>query len=385
MTSRLPADADVVIIGGGVMGTSTAFHLAEAGDSNVLLLEADQLASGSTSKAAGGIRAQFSDELNIALALRSLDAFEQFHERPGADIDLHQDGYLFLLTTPEDVATFERSVELQNRCGVPSRMISPSEAKTLSPLIAIDDVLAAAFCGRDGRANPEAVVHGYAAGARRHGVRIVSDCRVTGIVTAGSSITAVHTEHGVVRTHVVVAAAGPWSREVGAMAGVDLPVHPVRRPIWYTEPIADLPPNCPMTIDFSTGFYFHPDGRGLLFGMADAQQAPGFDAPLQADWLEQVGAVAARRAPALTEVGIAGGWTGFYEVSPDHNAMIGEMSTPSRFLYATGFSGHGFLQGPAVGEVMADLILRRTPRINVGPLSVDRFTQGTARPEHNIV
>ena len=385
MTRQLPTHADVVIIGGGVMGASTAFHLAEAGVRNILLLEAEQLAGGSTSKAAGGIRAQFSDELNIALALRSLDAFEQFHIRPGGDIDLHQDGYLFLLTTADDVSTFERSVELQNRCGVPSRMLSALEARALSPLIEIDDVLAAAFCGRDGRANPEAVVHGYAAGARARGAQLVSGCRVTGISRRDASITDVQTSLGSVATGTVVATAGPWSRSVGALAGVDLPVDPVRRPIWYTEALPALPPNIPMTIDFSTGFYFHPDGRGLLFGMADHDQPPGFDSPMRPDWLERVGEVAARRIPSLTDVGIAGGWTGFYEVSPDDNALIGEFEVPSRFLYATGFSGHGFLQGPAVGEVMADLVQGKRPFVDVSPLSVDRFASGEIRPEHNIV
>jgi sarcosine oxidase subunit beta len=155
--------------------------------------------------------------------------------------------------------------------------------------------------------------------------------------------------------------------------------------VGFTAPVDDLPHRLPMTIDFTSGFYFHREGPGLLFGMADPGQAPGFDAPTDPDWLLQVMAVAERRAPALLDMGIAGGWKGYYEVTPDHNALIGEVPSVSRFLYATGFSGHGFLQGPAVGEIVRDLYLERAPFVDVGGLSADRFGRETARPELNIV
>src|SRR5512143_692052 len=179
--SSIPDRADVVIVGGGVMGASTAFHLAEAGVTNVVLLEADQLSCGSTSKSAGGVRLQFSDETNIALALRSMDAFERFGTRPGADIGLRQVGYLFLLTDPADVPIFEANTALQNSMGVPSRMISAAEAGELSPLAIVDDVLAASMCMRDGHATPDAVVLGYAMAARDLGATVVTRCPVVGI------------------------------------------------------------------------------------------------------------------------------------------------------------------------------------------------------------
>src|SRR6185295_2728237 len=319
----LPDRAEVVIIGGGVMGTSAAFHLAEAGLTDVLLLEADQLSCGSTSKSAGGVRLQFSDEINIALALRSMDAFERFGERPGAEISLQQVGYLFLLTDPSDVTVFEKNTALQNSMGVPSRMISAAEAGQLSTLANVDDVLAASVCMRDGHATPDAVVLGYATAARAMGVSIATQCRVTGIDVAEGEITAVRTARGTVATSTVICVAGAWSPAIAAMCGVDLPVQPVARPIWYTEPMPTRPAHVPMTIDFTTGFYFHTEGPGLLFGMADPDQPPGFDSPMRADWLEVVGDVVAHRAPALLEVGIAGGWHGFYETTPDHNALIG--------------------------------------------------------------
>ncbi|KQX78489.1 MULTISPECIES: FAD-binding oxidoreductase [unclassified Streptomyces] len=377
--------ASVVVIGGGVMGTSIAYHLAAAGVRDVLLVERDELAAGSTSKAAGGVRAQFSDELNIQLGARSLETFGRFEEETGYDIGLHRVGYLFLLSTPEEVASFEAGVRLQNALGVPSRMIDPAEARRLSPLIRTDGLLAAAFSPDDGHCTPEAVVHGYAAAARRHGARILRHTAVTGIERQGATITAVQTTLGRVTTDTVVCAAGAWSRAVGAMAGVELPVQPLRRQIAVTEPVPGLPPDLPMTIDFTSSLYFHGEGPGLLVGMSDPDERPGFATDTHDRWIPRLAAAMERRAPALLDLRRTGGWAGLYEVTPDHNALIGESSSVSRFLYATGFSGHGFLQGPAVGEVVRDLCLGRVPFVDVTPLSADRFAADAPRPEANRV
>jgi sarcosine oxidase subunit beta len=382
--SGLPARAEVVVVGGGVVGTSVAFHLAEAGV-DVLLVERQELASGSTSRAAGGIRAQFSDPLNIALGRRSLEAFARFSERPGAEIDLKQVGYLFLLDREEDVRAFERGVDLQNAHGVPSRFVTLEEAAVLSPLAGLEGVQAATYSPLDGHASPEAVVHGYAAGARRHGGTVVTRCEVTGVTVAGGEIHAVQTTLGPVATGTVVCAAGAWSSELGRLVGLELPVEPVLRQIGFTAPVPDLPARFPLTIDFTSGLYFHREGPGLLFGMADRSQGTGFDAPVDPSWLDQVTAIAERRLPSLLEMGMAGGWKGYYEVTPDHNALIGEASSLSRFLYATGFSGHGFLQAPAAGEIVRDIILRREPFVDVTPFAVERFDRQALRPEHNVV
>ncbi|MET9384586.1 FAD-binding oxidoreductase [Streptomyces sp. NPDC002928] len=377
--------ASVVVIGGGVMGTSIAHHLAAAGVRDVVLLERDELASGSTSKAAGGVRAQFSDELNVQLGARSLEAFGRFGEEIGYDIGLHRVGYLFLLSTPEEVDAFEAGVRLQNSLGVPSRMIDPAEARRLSPLISTQGLLAAAYSPDDGHCTPEAVVHGYAAAARSHGARILRHTEATGIELHGDTITAVTTTLGRITTDTVICAAGAWSRAVGAMVGVDLPVRPLRRQVAVTEPVAALPPELPMTIDFSSTLYFHAEGPGLLVGMSDPDERPGFATDTHDRWIPRLYAAMERRAPALTELRRTGGWAGLYEITPDHNALIGEAPGPSRFLYATGFSGHGFLQGPAVGEVMRDLYLGRVPFVDVGPLSAGRFAADAPRPEVNCV
>jgi sarcosine oxidase subunit beta len=382
--TELPPRADVVVVGGGVIGTSAAFHLAEAGV-GVCLLERDQLAGGSTSRAAGGFRAQFSDPLNIAIGLRSIDAFTRFAERPGAEIDVHQVGYLFLLDREEDVASFEESVALQNELGVPSRFVELDEVATLCPLAGLDGVLAATHCALDGHASPEAVVQGYAAGARGHGASVLTGCPVTGISVDDGSIDSVETERGTIATDTVVCAAGVWSPELASLVGVDLPVEPYLREVGFTGPAPGLPERIPLTVDFSTGFYFHREGPGLLFGMADRDQPPGLDVPTDSAWLERVMEVAERRLPALLDLGIAGGWKGYYEVTPDHNALVGEASDVSRFLYATGFSGHGFLQGPAVGEIVRDLVVGREPFVDVSPLSADRFAHAVPRPERNVI
>ncbi len=380
----LPASASVVIVGGGVIGTSAAFHLAEAGV-DVVLLEREQLGSGSTCRAAGGVRAQFSDALNIEIAQRSLRAFREFARRPGWEIDFKQVGYLFVLSRESDVAVFERNVELQNDYGVPSRILSPAQARELCPLLAGGDILAAAFSPEDGHLTPEAVVQGYAHGARALGAHIRVGCEVLDISSSGGEITEVITTHGAIRTGTVVCAAGAWSRSCGEMVGVELPVTPLRRQVLFTEPISDLSRHLPMTIDFASSFYFHREGPGVLLGMSDPEEKPGFVTETSDDWIPRLIEIASRRAPRIADAGIRGGWAGLYEMTPDHNAIIGEAAGASRFLYATGFSGHGFLQGPAVGEIVRDLVLGRQPPVDVGPLGVERFDAEALRPEYNVV
>jgi sarcosine oxidase subunit beta len=249
-------------------------------------------------------------------------------------------------------------------------MLEVAEAARLSPLVSTDGLLAAAYSPTDGHCTPESVVLGYATAARAAGARLLRGTTVQAIEREGDAITTVVTDRGRIRTGVVVCAAGAWSREVGAMAGVDLPVTPERREIVVTEPVPGLDPRTPFTIDFATTFYFHAEGRGLLMGMSDP---------------ELMAAAVERRTPSLVDVGIASGWAGLYENTPDHNALIGEAEGPARFLYATGFSGHGFLMGPAVGEVVRDLYHGHRPVVDVSALDVRRFGDGGARHELNIV
>jgi sarcosine oxidase subunit beta len=284
-----------------------------------------------------------------------------------------------------DFGDFGRVFALQNECGLASTILSPREARRLCPLLAGDDILAAAFSPGDGHATPEGVVQGYAFAARARGAHIRVGCEVLAIECSGGEITEVVTAHGRVKTGVVICAAGPWSRSCGEMAGVELPVTPLRRQILFTEEIEGLPADLPMTIDFVSSFYFHREGPGLLMGMSDPGEQPGFSVETTDDWIPGLMQAVRRRAPRIADVGIRGGWAGLYEMTPDHNAIIGEATGVSRFLYATGFSGHGFLQGPAVGEILRDMVLRRPTFVDIAPLTVERFDAAALRPEYNIV
>ncbi|MFH8405691.1 NAD(P)/FAD-dependent oxidoreductase [Streptomyces sp. NPDC018019] len=394
----VPDRADVVIVGGGIIGASIAFHLAEAGVGGVLLLERDRPAAGSSGKPIGGVRAQFSDPLNIRIGLRSLEAWRAFGTRPGADIGLASVGYLFLLGDDTERALFEDSVAVQNALGVPSRIIGPAEAAALCPYLDPDGIVAAAHCPTDGYALPEAAVTGYLRAAVRRGAAVRTHCPVTAIDTRGGTLGAVRTPHGTVHTGTVICCAGAWSQEVGAMAGVRLPVTPLRRQIALTGPLDPPPPRIPFTLDHASTAYFHNDGAdGLLLGMSDPRQEPGFARDFSREWLEPFREAVGRRAPALAGVPVRHGWAGLYETTPDNNALIGEAADVHRFLYATGFSGHGFLQAPAVGELIRDLYLGREPFLDAGPLAAGRFDGRTAdageegaghdgtRPEAHII
>jgi sarcosine oxidase subunit beta len=353
-----------VVIGGGALGAATAFHLRRLGVEDVVVVERDSLASGSTSKSAGGIRLQFADELNIRIALRSLPEFESM----GDEISFRQDGYLFLLETEHDLATFAEALVLQQSLGVPSRLLSPDEAREIVPQLSLDGVVAATFCPRDGYATPEAVVQWY---ARESGARILQSCAVTGIDVRDGVVRAVETTRERIETSCVVCCAGAWSGEVAALAGVSLPVEGLPRTMWFTPADGGLPAHVPLTIDFASGFYFHREGPGLAFGG-------------RAD-LESVFDAAARRLPVLTDLPVQTSWWGYYDVSPDWNALVGESSEVSRFLYATGFSGHGFQQAPGVGEHIAELVVGREPTLDLSPFSAGRFAAGAERPEAFVV
>jgi len=374
----LPARAEVVVVGGGALGASVAFHLAEDGV-DVLLLEAEELASGSSGKPVGGVRAQFSDPANVDLGRRSLELYEDFAARPGADIGLQQPGYLFLLPDAADVALFEESVAMQNERGVASRMLDHDAVRRLNPYVDVDRYAGAAYAARDGFAYPHAVVEGYAAGAERHGATVRTHVTVTDVETQGDDVVAVWTSAGRVRTAAVVLCAGAWTRDVAAKAGLDLPVDPYRRQIGFTPALDPAPRRVPFTIDYGTTFYFHnADPDGLLLGIADPATPVAFERTYDPGWLPLLRGAIGACAPGLRDVPVARGWAGLYEMTPDHNALIGEATgVPGRVLYAAGFSGHGFLQAPAVGEVVRDLYAGRTPRIDVSGFGADRFAPGT--------
>jgi len=378
----------VVIVGGGVMGAAAAYSLARAGVREVVLLERGELAGESSGKPLGGFRAQFSDVTNIELGLRSMAAFRRFHEDLGVDIGVRTVGYLFALRHERDVASHEASVALQNELGVPSRIIDAARARELCPYLDDRQLLAAAWSHEDGFARPAEAVRGFAGAARALGVSVRTHVRVVGIDSGPAETAVVRLEDGTsIRTHAVLCTAGAWSAQIGAMVGVDLPIVPKRREIAFTPPLDPPPPAIPFTIDYTTTAYFHgAENGGLLLGWADPDQPEGFDRTVSDGWHGGLRAALAAFAPRLADVPIDHGWAGLYEITPDCNALIGESRAPGfRFLYAAGFSGHGFLQGPAVGECLRDLFLGRTPVVDVSGFTAERFQRPAVRTEIGII
>jgi sarcosine oxidase, subunit beta len=379
--------AEVVIVGGGIMGASIAYHLARAGIIDVIVLESGEIACGSSGKPLGGVRVQFSDRANIELGLRSLHAYGRFAEEIGKDIGLQRVGYLFALRDPLDVAPFEASIALQTELGAVSRVVDADAAVALCPYLDASRLVAAAWSPGDGFARPADAVRGYLDFASALGVTVRTGARVVGIDRVGAGQALVRTADGHrYLSPAVVCATGAWSRAVGEMAGVLLPVDPLRRQIAFTPPLQPSPPRVPFTIDFSTTAYFHgSEEGGLVLGMSDSTETTSFDCAVTDTWHPGLRAALSVFAPDLATAPIARGWAGLYEMTPDCNGLIGEADPGFRFLYAAGFSGHGFLQGPAVGESVRDLYLGRTPAVDVSCFDARRFEGPTARTELGII
>ena len=388
--------ADAVIIGGGCMGASTAFHLARRGITDVVLVEREpHLGSASTGRNAGGVRHQFAAEANVRLSLESIRAMERFRDEVGADLDFHQDGYLFLLSTEASVGAFRAGVELQRRLGVDVDLLGPGDVARLAPGVAVDGVRAATFCARDGIADPGGLTSGYAGAARRAGVEIALGVEATAVRTDRERVVGVETTAGTVATPAVVNAAGPWARIVGRMAGIDVPVEPLRRHIFIARDqggaswdeaarAGRVPTSRVMVIDFETSFYFHREGGGLLFGMGDPEERSGFDTTVRWDFLPQVIDAAARRLPALLDAEVSHAWAGLYEITPDRMPVIGPTAVEGYYVVA-GFSGHGFQHSPAAGRVVADLIAGLDPGLDLAPFAWARFERGSAQAEAHVV
>jgi sarcosine oxidase subunit beta len=379
--------ADAVIVGGGCMGASVAFHLARLGITDVVLLEREsQLGTASTGRNAGGVRHQFSHEANVRLSIESIRMFEQFEAAVGSPIDFHQDGYLFLLSGDAELSAFRAAREMQQRLGVSVDWLTADEAARLVPGLRTGGVAAATFCARDGISDPNGVTMGFAAAAKRAGVEIKRGVEVIGIDTDAAGVCAVRTTDATINTRVVVNAAGAWAGKISEMAGAPLPIWPLKRHIFIAAP----PPAGwgfdarTLVIDFVSSFYFHREGANLLFGMGDPSEQPGFDTTVNWQVLERIGPVAARRLPALSDASIAKAWAGLYEMTPDAMPVIGRAGVEGLFAIA-GFSGHGFQHSPAAGRILADVIAGRDPDFDLSPFSYERFGSGAVSVELGVV
>ena len=382
----LPRSADIVIIGGGVMGASAAYHLAERGVKNIVLLEREQFfGQGATGRCAGGVRSQFGTEINIRLSIASLGMLDEFKEQTGQDIDFRRCGYLFVLTNEKDVAEFRQSVRLQNKLGVPTEWLTGDEVRSRLPLMRFDDALAGTYNGQDGLADPNDVVRGYVSAAGRKGAQLFNNVEVTGLDVSGGRVQSVETTHGSIDTPVVLNAAGPWSGLVAQMAEVHVPVQPVRRQMFTTTPLPGIPPDLPFVLDFAKSLYFHREGDGLLIGMSNQEQKPGFDQDVDEDFELVNIAAAIARMPLVEQAGRASHWAGLYEVTPDAHPIFGGTPVDGLFI-VTGFSGHGFMHGPIAGKLMSELILDgRFTTVDVSMLDLRRFEEGRSIQEYHVV
>lgn len=382
----IPTTADIVIIGGGVMGASAAYHLAQRGMKNIVLLEKEEFfGTGATGRCAGGVRYQFSTEINVRLSIESLPMIERFKAEIGQDVDYRQCGYLLIATNETDATTFGRNVELQNSLGVPTQLLSGDDVRARLPLMRFEDAIAGTFNQKDGLVDPNGVVNGYISAAQKLGVQALTRAEVTGIRVRAGKVEAVETARGAIQTRRVLNAAGPWAGPIGEMAGVRIPVVPIRRQMFTTNPLKEIPRDFPFVIDFAQSLYFHREAEGLLIGMSNQNEKPGFDQNVDEDF-EFVNLEAAiERMPLLERASRASHWAGLYEVTPDAHPIFGG-SQVEGYSICTGFSGHGFMHGPVAGKLMSEYILDgKFSTLDVSMLDLARFDEGRLIKEYNVV
>jgi sarcosine oxidase, subunit beta len=381
-----PNTVDIVIIGGGVMGASAAYHLAKRGMKNILLLEKEEFfGTGATGRCAGGVRYQFSTEINVRLSLESLPMLECFKEEIGQDVDYRQCGYLLIATNEKDATTFRHNVELQNRLEVGTELLSGDEVRARLPLMKFEDALAGTFNQKDGIVDPNSVVAGYISAAQRLGVKALTGAEVTGIRLRGDQVEAVESTQGLIQTRMVLNAAGPWAGVIGEMAGVHIPIVPLRRQMFTTNTLNEIPEDFPFVIDFAQSLYFHREGDGLLIGMSNQNEKPGFDQNVDEEFELENFEAAMARLPLLERASRSSHWAGLYEVTPDAHPIFGG-SPVKGFSICAGFSGHGFMHGPVAGRLMTEYLLDGAfSTLDVSMLDLARFEEERLIKEYNVV
>ena len=376
--------ADVVLIGGGIVGSSIAYHLVAAGCKNVLVIERETAqGKGSTGKSMGGVRAQFSTPVNIQMSLYSIPFYASFEERIGYPCDYRPQGYLFCATNDTHLAYLRANYKKQVAFGLKDvRLVNGAEIRSQFPQLRGDDIVGGSFCSTDGFVDPYSAMIGFMTWAGDHGAILWKHTSVTGIqrdpADSGGAFE-VATTRGAVSTRIVVNCAGAWAASIAKMVGVDLPVEPLRRMLVPTEPFDQFPHTAPMIIDMSTGFHFRPEGRGFLLAWNDPEETPGYKMDFDPSFIEKILTHAADRVPVFENVAInpKRAWAGLYEMTPDHHPILGESPDVPGFFFANGFSGHGVMHSPATGKILSDLILTgKTDLIDASLLNFSRFAEG---------
>jgi sarcosine oxidase subunit beta len=379
--------ADTVVIGGGIIGTAVAFELARRKTGRVILVEREKLlGTGATSRCAGGIRAQFSSEINCRVSQLSEHIFMNFEAEVGVPALYDQVGYLFCLTEPAHVEAFRRDLAMWQRLGLPAVWLSTEEIHRRLPELETSDVLGGTFCESDGLADSGEFMTAYEKQARRHGVTILSGQAVTGLATAAGRITAVKVGDTQIETARAINCAGPYAAEIGRFVDLDIPIVPLKRQICKTAPLEWVRADLPMIVDMGSGLYTHKESGGMLMGWADPSVRPGYDQSTDAAYTDEIILRALARLPLLETAAIASSWGGLYETTPDHHAIIGPVRDLEGFWICAGFSGHGFMHAPGAARLLAEWIADGRPSIDLSPLGFDRFAGAPAgAQEVNVI
>jgi sarcosine oxidase, subunit beta len=381
----LPADVDAVVIGAGAVGCSVAYNLARRGLKKIVVLDRANIGEGSTGRCAGGVRQQFSTEVNVRIGMLSVQILNSFEERLGRTADFRQIGYLFVAPDQDSMDDLRANLEVQQRAGLmDAREVNSDEIGAMVPGLRLDDLIGGSFCPTDGIAGPSEMCQAYAHAGRQLGVQILEGVEVVGLSIQPGRCQ-VRTERGVIRAARVVCCAGAWSRAVGEMAGLAVPVAPYRRHIFVTKPFSGITRQTPMTVDYRTSFYFHPEGDGLLMGMTDPAEPESFRTDVEWDFLDHLVEHATQRFPSLENAEIMTGWAGLYEMTPDRQGIVGESRQAPGFWLCCGFSGHGFMEAPGVGELCADLMVGQEPAFDIGNLRPERFAEGQLVEERAVI
>ncbi len=385
------SNPDCVIVGAGVVGASVAWHLARLGCRDVLVLERSPVpARGSTGRATGGFRAQFGSEVGVRLSLLAREKLRRFPEEVGADPGYRPCGYLFLATNAEELTALRQAVARQRDWGLGEvELLAPQDLVRVNPALLPDRLVGGSFCPTDGFVRPLEIARGYLAAAERLGVRLAlgEECVGLAIEESGGArrIAGVRTPRRLIPTRCVVNAAGPWAAPLAALAGLELPVRPLRRNVAATVPTDALPEAMPMTIWIGDGFHLRVrDGRALLLRPRPDELDSGFDDRFDGRFLEELHEAAADRVPRLADVPIdrAASWAGLYEMSPDHHALLGEAPGLEGLFLANGSSGHGVMHAPALGHLLAERIVGGAfTTLDAAPLSPARFAAGLLNPD----
>ncbi|MDQ3907670.1 MAG: FAD-binding oxidoreductase [Acidobacteriota bacterium] len=382
--------AEVVIVGGGIVGSSVAYHLTGMGCRDVLVLEREaHQGKGSTGKSMGGVRAQFSTPVNIQMSLYSINFFAEFDETVGYPADYRPHGYLFVATSERHLEYLKANRERQIALGVKNvELVSRDEIVEMLPQLRTDDVIGGTYCPTDGFVDPHSVMMGFMRKARERGARLWLGTSVTGIEVERDQVVAVQTSRGRVETRAIVNCAGAWAAGVARLAGAELPVEPLRRQLVPTEPFDQLPRRFPMVIDMTTGFHFRREGQGILLAWNDPDETPGFKTEFDPSFIEKILTRAASRVPVLADaqVNASRAWAGLYEMTPDHHSIIGESPDVRGLYFANGFSGHGVMHSPATGRLTAEIVLDgRASLLDAAPLGVGRFKEGRLLEETAVL